>query len=307
MGNRRHHTSPRFYLNRFLSPGWLYRRQAPRSRHVRSTKDVAVQIDYYGRPEDERKALDEINKAVENEVAPVLEKLIIDLRSLTSSDWILLAYLFANFAVRSPAVIDEMRATYLSLTKQVNEMARKVKEAYERAEKEGKDLSLFTEPIENGSPSYSLDEFNRWAAELETENGHLAVATDTFDLIKDVANYIQQMTYLILEAPAGLFFVTCDRPLSLISIRTGSTRGAGWGNADALASIPLSPKYLLMMFYYIPRAIRIEQISAEEVHLQNIDTMKFAKQEVYSPKEYNEAENWMFSTGRWSQKRKRTS
>lgn len=303
MGNQRQHVIPRFYLNRFIGPGWVYRRGAPKPRFVKKTKNVAVRIDYYGCPKDEHKALDEINKVTESEGAPVLEKLISNTTAITRSDWIILSYLFANFAVRTPVIINTMRDTLLSLIQQVNEMAQEMTKSYKKAKEKGKDLSLFPKPDLGDSQSYSLDEINRCASELEASNGHLAMATSLFGAMKAVANCIQQMSYLILKAPAGLFFVTCDRPLTLYSLSTGSLIGAGWGNTDALATIPLSPKHLLMMFYYTPDAIYKNQIMAKDVHLQNIDTMKFAADEVYSPKEYKEAEDWMCQTGQWARTR----
>lgn len=300
MGNRRHHTIPRFYLNRFIRPGWVYRRNASYPRPIRRTKDISVRVDYYGRPEDERKALDEINKVIEREGAPALDKLINESKALTASDWSSLSYLFANLFVRNPITIDTMKYSFLSDVQQVNEMAKRMVETYEKAKKEGKDLSAFAKPHWDDSPSYSIDEYNKWADEMKTKNGYLNVAAEMFCNLNDIAECIEKMTYLILVAPVGLFFLTCDRPLILLNLKSGSPIGAGWKNADALATIPLSPKSLLMMCYHKPREIFIKEISAPEVYLQNIDTMTFAVNEVYSPREYKEAENWMFGTGRWT-------
>ena len=73
--------------------------------------------------------------------------------------------------------------------------------------------------------------------------------------------------------------------------------GAGWGNTDTLARIPLSPKYLLAIFYHTPKAIYENRITASNVHLENANTMKFAVDEVYSPQKYREAEAWMCQSG----------
>ena len=188
MGSQGQHTIPRFYLNRFLNPGWVYRRGALKPRSVREPNKISVRRDYYDRSEVKRhKAIDEINKLAENKGAPALKNLISNYTALTSYDWIALSYLFANFAVRNPAAIDTMKTVSSSAAQQVKEMAHKLIEAYEKAKEEGKDLSGFAEPTLGDSPSYSLDEINSWAAELKTSNGNLVVAADMFGAMEDIA------------------------------------------------------------------------------------------------------------------------
>lgn len=249
MGGRRQHTIPYFYLKEFLNSGIVYRRGSKSPRFVKKPKNVAVHIDYYGRPSTDLDLLDKMNSAIENWAAPVLKRLVYDATSITRSDWITLSYYFANVHVRTPAFHDGMIREFKALTQQLNKMAEDMKKAYEKAEAEGKDLSIFSSPPFDDSPRYSLDGWNKWMDKLEQEGGRLTSILTFYRLIKDIAECIQKMTFHILEAPGGLFFITTDRPLVLFSLILGSPRGAGWGNQDALAALPLDPKHFLVMCY----------------------------------------------------------
>lgn len=144
------------------------------------------------------------------------------------------SYLFANFAVRTPALIDEMRTAQLLLTDQLNEMAQKMTEKLRKAISEGKDLSTFTQPgLGDEFPTMTLDEVNEYATKLRAKGGHLFTARDIFSILPDIAECIQRMSFLALKAPPGLFFVTSDRPLVFQSSISGSRVGAGWGKSDA--------------------------------------------------------------------------
>ena len=143
MGGRRQHTIPSFYLKEFLNSGIVYRRGNKSPRFVKKPKKVAVRIDYYGGPSDDLDALDKMNSAIENWAAPVLRRLVYDVTSITRSDWIILSYYFANIHVRTPAFQDGMVRDFKEMTQQLNTMAADMKEAYEKAKAEGKDLSTY--------------------------------------------------------------------------------------------------------------------------------------------------------------------
>jgi len=293
MGNRRQHTIPHFYLKEFLNSGIVYRRGDKSPRFVKKPKNVAVRIDYYGGPSDDFDVLDKMNSAIENWAAPVLKRLVYDVTAITRSDWIILSYYFANIHVRTPAFQDSMISTYKEMTTQLNKMAEDMKKAYEKAKAEGKDLSIFGSPSFDDSPKYSLDEWNKWMEQLDQKEGRLDSISAFYSLIKDIAKYIQEMTFHILEAPGGLFFVTTDRPLVLFSLVSGSPLGAGWGNRDALAAMPLDPKHLLVMCYRSEPAVYHKVLSTRDVHFWNIELMKYAVYEVYSKYPYDIALDWM--------------
>jgi len=303
MGTRRQHTIPYFHLKRFLNPGVVYRRGNKSPRRVKTPKNVAVRIDYYGRSSAESDALDKINSATENWAAPVLKKLIDDVTAITHSDWVILSYYFANIHVRTPAFQDSMINTFKEMTKQLNKMGEDMKRAYEKAIAEGKDLSLFNSPSFDDSPRTSADEWNEWMERLDEKEGRLDTISVFYSLIKDVAECIQRMTFHICEAPRGLFFTTTDRPLVLLSLMSGSSLGAGWGNKDVLAALPLDPKHLLVMGYRGEPAIYHTVLSANDVHSWNIELMKYAVYEVYSKHEYDVALDWMLRKGIWKIKK----
>jgi len=303
MGNRRQHTIPHFYLKEFLHSGIVYRRGDKSPRFVTKPKNVAVRIDYYGGPSDDFDVLDKMNSAIENWAAPVLKRLVFDVTAITRSDWIILSYYFANIYVRTPAFQDSMVSTYKEMTKQLNKMAEDMKKAYEKAKAEGKDLSIFSSPSFDDSPKYSLDEWNKWMEQLDQKEGRLDSISTFYSLIKDIAEYIQKMTFHILEAPGGLFFITTDRPLVLFSLVSGSPSGAGWGNRDALAAMPLDPKHLLVMCYRGKPAVYYKVLSNKDIQFWNIELMKYAVYEVYSKYTYDIALDWMLGKGIWKTKR----
>lgn len=303
MGNRRQHTIPRFYLKEFLNSGIVYRRGDKSPRFVKKPKNVAVRIDYYGKPSDELGVLDKMNSAIENWAAPVLKRLVYDVTSINRHDWVILSYYFANIHVRTPAFQDDMIGTFKEMTQQLNKMAEDMKKAYEKAEAEGKDLSIFNSPSFDDSPKYSLDEWNEWMEKLEQREGRLDSILAFYSLIKDVAEYIQKMTFHILEAPGGLFFITTDRPLVLFSLISGSPLGAGWGNKDALAALPLDPKHLLVMCYRGEPAVYHKVLSAKDIQFWNIELMKYAVYEVYSKYTCDIALDWMLRKGIWKIKK----
>jgi len=307
MAKRRQHTIPQFYLRQFLSPGWVYRQGKFAPRYTSNAAGVAVHQDYYGRDKVGKKTLDDLNSVAEAEGAPALRKLVNNPHTITQKDWVKLSYLFANFAVRTPATIEDMRFTMLEITTQINAMAEKMTKSIKKALSEGRDLSEFVQSglvvpsgLSNESHSTNLEQLNEYANKLRQEKGHLFAARDTFSTLVSIAKCIQRMSFFVLEAPPHPFFVTSDRPLSLQSRKTGSRVGAGWGNSDALGIIALCPSHFLIMCYYPHSIIYSDKLSLEQVAGLNLEIIKFADREVYSPFEYPEADDWMKGLGRWS-------
>jgi hypothetical protein len=300
---RRQHTIPKFYLEQFF-PGWCYRRGTKSPCYHKRAKNVAVQIDYYGRPEEDLKMLDRMNSFIENEAAPVLQRLVYDATSISRNDWVTLSYYFANMYVRTPAFHESVKQDFQKMTKQLNLMAHDMVAAVERAKAEGEDIPVPEMLPDDGSPRFTMDEWNKWAEELETEPGRLSMTTAFYGNMKDIAEYIQRMSLFILDALGGLFFVTTDRPLILLSMATDSTLGAGWGNTDAFAIHPLGPKHFMAMFRAGPATIRGKGLSADEVHFLNLEMMKYANREIYSKHPYDIALDWMYRKGQWAPSKK---
>jgi len=302
MANRRQHNIPQFYLRQFLSPGWVYRRGADAPRFVKSPAGVAMQKDYYGRNKAAREPLDDLNSYVEDKGAPSFMNLIRSPKTITQYDWLVLSYLFANLFVRNPAVIEEWRAAALKATARVNAVAEKMTDRLIAASLAGSDLSEFQSEPEDESATMTLDQFNKHAAKLRAEGGHRIAASDMFVAFPDIAECIQQMSFIVWEAPHNFSFLTSDRSLVLQSRATGSRAHVGWKNPDALGSIALCPNHFLTMFYYEPSGIYLAKATPEQVAGLNLETIKFAEQEIYSPFKYPEANDWMNAVGRWHPK-----
>lgn len=287
----RQHTIPQFYLRPFLSPGWVYQKGASAPKQKRSPRNVAMQPDYYGEDEVADKTLDDLNRWIESWGAPVFRKLIEDPRAIIESEWVILSYLFANFAVRMPVAIEGLRAMELNWTHEVNKIARRTGSSQ---------FKFISRKLGEESPPTTLDQINDYATRLRAEGGHRVAANDTFGLLRDTAERINQMSFLALEAPSGLFFVSSDRPLAIESSQSGVPVGAGWGNPDAVGMIALHPSRFLLMYYQDEPSYMQILATANQVELLNLKTINFAYQEIYSCFKYAEADDWMKGLGCWS-------
>ena len=285
----RQHTIPQFYLKPFLSPGWVYKKGASAPKKRWSPRNVAVYPDYYGEDEIAEKTLDDLNRWIEDCGAPVFTKLIEDPGTITESEWVILSYLFANFAVRMPPFIEGLRAMELKWTDEVNKIAGRTGSSK---------FKFVSQELGEESPLTTLDQVNDYASRLRAEGGHRVAANDTFELLTDIAQCINQMSFLLLEAPSGLFFVTSDRPLAVESSQSGVPVGAGWENPDAAGMIALHPSRFLLTYYQDePSHVQI-MATADQVGLLNLKTINFACQEIYSCSKYAEADDWMKGFGR---------
>jgi len=264
---------------------------------VRNPKKVAVKRNYYGKAREQRGAIEHLNAFTENKGAPVLTKLIQNYRNITDSDWVILSYLLASFAVRTPAAVEEFRSTQLVAAAKVNEMAERMIVKIDEALSEGKDMSLLVDSSPPGSESLTLDRLNKEWSILGMKKGHLLAVQALFAALPIVAKGMRKMTFQIWEAPSDLFFLTSDRPLYLQSRLTGSRVGAGWGKSDALGCIALCPSRFLCMFYHKDPSIYSLVAPPEVVAIFNFETIRFAYEEVYSPFEYPPAYAWMRGEG----------
>ncbi len=287
----RQHTIPQFYLMPFLSPGWVYKKGELVPKRKGSPKNVAVHPDYYGEDELGENTLDDLNSWIESYGAPIFRQLIEDPSSITESGWIILSYLFANFAVRMPVAIEGLRAMQLEWTQEVNKIARRTGKSQ---------FKFISRELGEESPPTTLDQINDYATRLCAEGGHLVAASDTFGRLRDTAECIVRMSFLALEAPPGLFFVSSDRPLAIESSQSGVPVGAGWGNPDAAGMIALHPSRFLLMYYQDKPSYMQILATADQVELLNLKTINFAYRELYSCFKYAEADDWMKGLGRWS-------
>jgi hypothetical protein len=162
------------------------------------------------------------------------------------------------------------------------------------------DSSKFKPELCDEAPTITHEELRKHASLLMIKGGHRIAADDHFGALEGVAECIERMAFWILEAPEGQVFVTSDVPLTLQSRKTGSQSGASWANDDALASIALSPTRFLQMFY-TDRFYMVQTTATPEQRAGlNVEVIRFADQEIYSPSEYHEVDDWMKGLGRWS-------
>jgi hypothetical protein len=294
---QKQHTLPRFYLELFL-PGWVYPRgkNAPHKR--KSASAIMAQHDYYGKSGTVEEVLDNLNSAVENRVAPVYRKMLVEPLSITGHDWLILSYFFANIFLRTPTSIEEIRFMELQTAATALEMAIEMTKRMETNLLVDKRLShLPLDVPDSDAPSMTVEEMLGHAEKLAAKNGHRTAALDSYDSLPDIAESIQNMSFRVVQAPPGLFFVTSDRALTLKRRTTNSRVGAGWARKDAMGLLSLSPRYFLILFY--GEASGLHVATPDQVAGLNLETIMYANKEVYSPFEYQEAEDWMRGVGRW--------
>ncbi|MGD9115688.1 MAG: DUF4238 domain-containing protein [Dehalococcoidia bacterium] len=282
------HMLPRFYLNRFIHPGWVYLRGAKQPKLVHSARNVAVK-DWFYSPSPNGD-LDQINTRIESETAPILTELLTTKAPLPDDSKFLFAYFIGNLALRVPAYIEEMSGAMVNALEQASGMAKKIIQKMEIEVEEN------TPYVQLGSRSYTYKEWNDFLESLRQQNKEgKALIETTMTTVAHLAPVIAHMSWVILTAPAGFFFVTCDRPVVLTDLE-GSRKGAGWANRDAVGTLPLSPNRYLVLYGSPPDKWRYEQLSKEGVENFNSRTIQFAVDAIYSPAKYKPAENWLRET-----------
>jgi len=189
----------------------------------------------------------------------------------------------------------------LGMAAQAKAIAEKMAEKLNSAIADGKNPSSFLiSDMDNSSSSMTIDELNQYADQYKANGGHRFTAQDVFYALPDIAECIKKMSFWVVKAPNGSFFLTSDTPLTLRSRVTNSRVGAGWQNSDAMGSFAISPRYFLIMCYAEPTGIRITSATPEQTEGLNLETITFADQEIYSQFEYLEAYYWMKRIGKWA-------
>ncbi len=286
------HTIPRFYLNQFIKPGWAYLVGYQQPKRVKSAKNIAVRNWYYS-PAPDGADLDVLNSKIEEMTAPIFRELLTIKDALTYESKQLFSWFIANLWLRAPETIEETGEEILNFYEQIDYM---LKEQLEQVEKGEIKLEEDAKYDSGGVGSYRWTP-KEWKEELESTRRKVkkgrAMMTENMRLIPKLAKVIANMSWGFFDAPSGAFFVTSDRPVCLTD-RGGSRVGAGWGNANAFGTLPLSPSRCLVLHYGLPSDTwAYTQVPEEMVKDSNLRTISFAKYAVYSPKKYFPAQSWL--------------
>ena len=292
---RKQHTIPRFYLERFLHPGWVYLRGFQHAKQVHSTKNVAVEDWYYSSDMDEQnQLLDSVNTAIESKTAPILGELLATKVALSDAEKLIFSYFIANLALRVPAHIKETGEAVVSTLEQANNMAKEIVRKIFKMEIEENQPFCEVVTRESGSCRYTKKEWDNFLESLRQQNKKVkAMMTETMSNIEYLAPVIANMSWVIIDATDGAFFITSDCPVYLTDIN-GSRLGAGWENPDAVGTLPLSPSRYLGLHYSWPSdMLGYKQVSTGEVDTLNTRVIASASHAVYSPQRYSLAESWL--------------
>lgn len=290
---KKQHTIPQFYLNQFIKPGWVYLRSYQQPKRVKSARSTAVKESFYSQDTDEKDyPLDSTNTYIEGYTAPVFRELLITKNTLTDEFKGLFSYFIANLFLRAPSTIEEIGNAFLKGLEQIDYNIKKILEKKEI--KVDKDQPLIKyDTGESGSFTYTL---NEWEKELESmrEKSKVgkAMMKENMGIITDLALVIAKMSWVILDAPYGVFFITSDCPVCLTNLN-GSQFRVGWGNHDAVGTLPLSASRYLVLYSSPSGKWDYSKVSAEAVEALNERAIDFAKYAIYSPERYTPAESWL--------------
>ena len=283
--NKRQHTIPRAYLERFIESAppaghtpavWVYER-TEREPYKRAPTNVAVKSYYYsfvtreGARED---AADELLQRIEGLGLPVLRKLEAgtDPATLSLEDRAAAAHLIAMFAVRIEGFRNRVDAFAKEVLRQTAELSAAHKEYFERIMKEASRAA-------GKEPPQDVEAVRQFvlSGEYEITVDPLFSLQQMVQLGPMIAEYPYSCHWRILEAPDNAPFVTSDHPLVLVSTHKQPALyglGAGWESPWMEASLPLSPRSLLLMSLHHPEGR--EAVTADAVHEANLRTAIFA-------------------------------
>ena len=293
--SKNQHTIPYFYLNRFIHPGWVYLCGSRCPKKVQSARSASVKEWFYSQNTGEQNyTLDSFNTYIETKTAPVLRELLNNRLALSEDSKLVFSYFIANLALRVPAHIKETGEMVIGALEQADYMAGKIMQEVHKIEVEENEPFIEVVNGESGSYRYTKKEWDNFLESLRQQDKvGKAMMETTMSVITDLAPIIANMGWVIIDASDGAFFITSDSPVYLTNIG-GSRIGAGWENANAVGSLPLSPRRYLGLHYGLPSdTLGYKRVSAEEVEVLNARTIASASEAIFSPKKYPPAEDWM--------------
>lgn len=283
---KKQHTIPRFYLNQFLHPGWIYLRGSHKPKKVQSAKSVAVENWFYSQ-DSSSKNLDSINTFIEGNTSQTFRELLKTNNPLSNEQKFILSYLIANLALRNPATINETGKSMLNGLEQANWMAKEIVKTHQI------EVEDDTPYVEVGSYIYTYREWNDFLESLRQEDkkGKAMIET-TMSMVAYLAPVIAKMSWVIQVAPIDAFFITSNCPVILTNLE-GSRVRAGWENADAVGTLPLSPDRYLILYGSPSGKWLFRRVSKDAVEEYNSRTIHFAFDAIYSRYTYKPVDEWL--------------
>ncbi len=255
-------------------------------RQVTSCRDTSVRRYFYGRP-SASPYIDPANSFIEGYSEPVLAKVINDPSTVSAQDRFVLSYFIANLYIRNPIIIESMKKSFIKAGDDIKEKTSVIMKNLKDHIQEPVQI------IDQTGPSIPIEQFYQDIAMLKDKNGDLMCAKDMFASTHAISECIRNMTFHLLIPPENHYFITTDKPVSLVDGSTGSPVGAGWGVSTAMAYVALSPRLLMLMAYFPHKGTYLSKVKSEDVQQQNKFTLMFASREVYSLKKDVEAYKWM--------------
>ncbi len=254
-----HHYVSRFLLRRFADPKtgllWAYEKGTGRSWQC-NPKQVAAERRYYaftgedGKPDN---AVEDALSKLEGEVSPIIERVERDLALPSPNERAVLALFIALSVSRVPSFRKPVERFYGEVARKLSLVMAHHKEYFYRVvgEAERARGQKFDTPVEqvrqavlNGDLAYEGSPFASLEMMLETS--------------PQIAEIIHQMRWQFLHAPAGVSFITSDRPVVWVNPKLPPH--PVYGNPG------LAQKDILLLFPIGPRVCFLARWEGEEGH-----------------------------------------
>lgn len=293
MKNRDQHTIPRAYLQKFVDPDtpegqkpylWVIDCKN-KAIFNRSAKNLEVRKYYYSIKNTKSyhdDSPDKILQDIESRGLPVLDKLDkgFEPASLKIEDRASASEFIAMFYLRVPAF-------HNSVERFAEEIAKKVLQMYAASPEQFRELMQKSSKAAGKKITEDLESVRRTCLSgkyLLKTNSVLSLEA-MFKLKTEIEAYIINYHWRILEAPKNTKFITSNRPLVMVTTERPSTimdYSAGWETPWMEATVPLSPRNMLLISLHHPEGREI--IDEDGVIEANRRTYAFATR-VYSIRE----------------------
>lgn len=243
MTSKRHHAVPRFYLTRFAAEdGRVWLHDIKTQTATRVTPEKAIVEKYLYSPEVGENPKDDtferfLAERIEGPAAPALERLASG-EEFSSEDRERIALFIAYQEFRVTRMRD-------AITKMVTEVGRGIMDlAIQHPESMKRTFEEMGKPISDEDLAKMIEGYKTGGIVLEaTKTPWLASA----GVPTQIAEMLYRMPWTVLEAPAGIEFITSDTPI--VKVVTGPNvpqwQGVGWLSPSAESTFALDPTHIL--------------------------------------------------------------
>lgn len=279
---KRHHFLPESYLDGFLAEKKLHSFDREKIEYRSNVPKKLAHRRYYYRSErgdgtTDARLEDELGE-LEGHAKALIRKLG-SFQELSQEERESLALFVAFFMYRTPQFEDDVERSLTPLIENIGRPLLSDKESAAR---------FIAELDANGknSSKTTADELVKAGSETNIKILRNASLSMIPSLALSASNYLRQQDWMIMHAPEGCPFITCDAPFVILPPNDRGQRLPKWGGVGiathgARKIIPLSRQLLLMSLDYGGRMTHV-QIQGDQVSLFNSALALSSTRFVYS-------------------------